>query len=284
MQNHFKALISKLLSAKLIVLLCLLSVQSFAQDVTIISLFTETHYKLRDPDSLKSVDAINSALASAESASRVLKEDAANERRTVVNTQNDFAKSVTMKNDYVAAVAAYTKNGHDPYEAQLSSYNTDLNNYSQAVSRHNSAVAASDALPATQRSATTVASLNSEKTDLDNWKARLNTQKSDLDNSKANLDGQREVLLKQKSDCEAAYLAASDQLKISKLRLKDILDQLQLCSYYADKCNKLLINKFKYAGPSVTNYFSLPAYGQTIAEINSQIDQFKTPAATVWGN
>jgi len=283
MPVHFKAISNKV-CIRLIVLFCLFSLQSFAQDVTIISLFTETHYKLRDPDSLQSVDAINSALGSAESASRVLKEDAANEKRTVVNTQADFAKSVTQKNDYVAAVAAYTKNGHDPYEAQLSSYNADLNNYSQAVSRHNAAVAASDALPATQRNATTVASLNSEKTDLDNWKARLNTQKSDLDNSKANLDSQREVLLKQKSDCEAAYIVAADQLKISKLRFKDILDQLVLCEYYADKCNKLLANKFKYTGTPITIWFTSTSYHDIITDVNAQIDSFKTTAATVWGN
>jgi|GEM_PF-2261119 len=284
MSIYLKTVFNKSFKTMLIVLFCLPSVQSFAQDITIISLFTETHYKLRDPDSLKSVDAINSALASAESASRVLKEDAANEKRIVLNTQSDFTKAVTMKNDYVATVAAYTRNGHDPYEAQLSSYTADLNNYSQAVSRHNTAVAASDALPATQRSATTVASLNSEKADLDNWNTRLNTQKSNLDASKANLDGQREVLLKQKSDCEAAYLAASDQLKISKLRLKDVLDQLQLCGYYADKCNKLLTNKFKYTGAPVTAYFAAPAYQETLADINAQIDKFTTTAATVWGN
>ena len=281
---YFKAVFDTFLKTAMIVLLCLLSVQSFAQDLTIVSLFTETHYKLKDPDSLKSTDAINSALSSAESASRVLKEDAANEKRTIANTQIDFTKSVTMKNDYVAAVDGYTKNGYASYMSQLNAYNADNNSYSQAVTTHNNAVAASDALAATQRSATTVANLNSEKTDLDNWKSRLNTQKSTLETAKANLDTQREALLKQKSDCETAYLSASDQLKISKLRLKDILDQLVLCQYYADKCNKLLANKFKYTGAPATSYFTAIAYRDIITDINTQIGQFKTTAATVWGN
>jgi hypothetical protein len=124
--------------------------------------------------------------------------------------------------------------------------------------------------------------LNSEKTDLDTWKSKLNTWKANLDAAKAKLDAQRETLLDQKNRCETAYLMASDQLKVSKLKLKSMLDQSILCSYYTNRCNKLLEDKFKYSGASVADYFGSTLYQGSLVDLNSQLDKFKILASTVW--
>ena len=266
----------------IIVAFCLLSGRLFAQALTIVSPSSNSTYQLPDPGTLLSPEATRGAGATAELAGRGLTADAANEKTVLANAENDLSKTQTMKSDYLAGLDNYNKNGLNPYVQDLNSYTPNMTRYNEILERHNAAVAASNALPADQRNANTVANLNSEKTELDNWHAKLNTWKSNLDNTKAKLDADRSVLLIQKQQYETAYQNAMDRIRASQLKLKAILDQLILCANYAEKCNGLLISKFNYTSSSATGFFGTPVYKGSIADLNTNLERIKSLSGKVW--
>jgi len=272
----------KPVSTGMVIVFFLLSLQSFSQSLDIISPTTNISYRLPNTDSLQNLEAVQGAVVTAELAAKALSTDAAGEKARLTDAENDFSQTQTKRNDYQAALDNYTKNGYDPYTADLNNYTQNVAQYDAALQTHNTATDASNALLPEQRNANTVANLNSEKAQLDSWKAKLETWKSSLDDAKAKLDAQREGLQQQKAQYVTFYQSAVERLKISRLKLKDILDELVLCSYYAEKCRARGMSKFNYTGSSATGYFGMPVYQGSIADLNTDLERLKHLSGMVW--
>lgn len=268
-----------LLSTGIIVVFCLLATPSFSQDVAI---QTNATYKLPDPAGMQTLAQVKGAIVTAELAGQALNADAEKEKAELQSAENDYGKAQAMKSDYLTGLDSYTKNGYNPYMADLNSYTPNVTNYAEILTRHNNAVAASNVLAPEQRNAATVASLNSEKTELDTWKVKLDTWKNNLDDARSKLDAQRTALLLQKQQYETAYQNAMDRLNASQAKLKAILDQLILCANYADKCRSILISKFNYTGTSTTGYFGTPVYKGSIADLNTNLEKLKQLSGKPW--
>jgi hypothetical protein len=271
-----------MVSTGMIVIFCLLASLSFSQAFVITSPSANTTYKLPDPAGVQTLTELQGAITTTELAGKALNTDAANERAALTSAEHDFYKSKTMRTDYLAGLDNYTKNGYDPYMVDYNTYTPDVTKYGEVLARHNTATDASNALAPKNRNTATVASLNSEKAELDSWHARLETFKASLDAAKAKLDAQRETLLQQKKEYETAYQTSTNKLKVSRIKLKDILDQLILCSYYADKCKTLLVSKFNYTGTSDAGYFGSSVYKGALTDLNTDLEKLKDLSGMEW--
>lgn len=271
-----------LVRAGLIVAFCSLSACLFAQSAEISSIVNKQTYKLTDPNALLTATELQTAIITAETAGKALTQDAAAEKDALLAIESDLTRAQTMRSDYLTALDSYTKNGYDPYMVDFNSYIPNLNNYNESLRRHNTATDANNALAPEQRNAANVASLNSEKTELDSWRVKLENWKNSLDAARTKLDDQRAALLKQKQDFETARQLATGSLKAAKFKLKTLVAELLLCSYYSDKCRYILLTKFSFNGPTGTGYFGTTGYKSTLAGLNAEIENLKTLPGMVW--
>jgi hypothetical protein len=263
------------ISAGITVAFCLLAAMSFAQPVTIVSPVTNQTYKLADPAAMQNAAELQSAIANAESAAKALITDAANEKAAAVTDENGLDKTTSLKNDYITAVNAFNKNDVTPYKADLDNYTATGTKFNDLLAKHNKAVLANNALAAKDRKMATVTALNKEKAQIDAQAALLGKWKDKLDAAKAKLDVKNAALQKQQQKYEALDQASSAKLKASKIKLKSLSDQLAVCANYADKCQALLVSKFKAESASNAGYFTSPAYKSAVADLNAYLDKIK---------
>jgi DNA repair exonuclease SbcCD ATPase subunit len=262
-QNHFAVTCSsrliRLSSIGLTIICCLAFKISLSQTLDVST--SGTTYKSPDPESIPTPEALKGAIVTAELAGQSLNADAEAQKAQSKNAESELDKVRTMRTDYIAGLNSYTKNGYDPYMADLNSYTPNVARYGEILARHNAATAASNALAPENRSAATVASLNSEKAELDSWKAKLDTWKSNLDAAKDKLDIERNKLLDQKHQFEAAYASAMISLRASQLKLK---------------------GKFNYTGTSMAGYFGSPVYKGSIEDLNTNLERLKHLSDAPW--
>jgi len=263
-----------LLSTAAVVIFCLLPIAAFCQTVTVTSPVTNQTYKFSDPATAQTAADLQGAIGSAETAAKALSADALTEKPGVSTEENNYAKSEALKNDYAVSLSAFNTNDVVPYNKDMANYTASGTKFSDLLAKHNKAVLANNALAAKDRKAATVAALNKEKTQIDTWAAQLSKWKDKLDAAKAKLDIKNAALQKQQQKYETSEQASTNKLKTSKAKLKNIADQLTVCSTYAAKCRSLLVSKFSDSAAD-TGYFSSPAYKTAIADLSASIEKLK---------
>jgi hypothetical protein len=262
------------LSAAAVVVVFLLPLAAFCQTVTVTSPVTSQTYKFPDPATAQTAADLQGAIGSAETAAKALSADALTEKAGVTAEENNYAKSEALKNDYATSLSAFNTNDVVPYNKDMANYTASGTKFSDLLAKHNKAVLANNALAAKDRKAATVAALNKEKTQIDTWAAQLSKWKDKLDAAKAKLDVKNAALQKQQKKNETGEETASTKLKASKAKLKNIADQLTVCSTYAAKCRGLLVSKFGGSAAD-TGYFSSPAYKTAVADLNGSLEKLR---------
>lgn len=242
-----------------------------------------TTYKLPDIGELKSPEALRSAAATAQLAAGALTTEAAGLNASAKAAEADLTVLGDKVADYRSKLDSYNKNTLGPYTEDLNQYKANLDKYTSLVNAYNSEVAASDALPATQRDPAKIASLNGRKAGFDDWLGKLNTWKGTLDVKKAqadlelqNLNNIREVLLPQYND-------GKQRLSDLRARFKLAYDQLLACKAYADKCKATLkANYPTYTGIATTGPFGTKVWSGTMSDLQTSMERLKALSGKVF--
>jgi len=263
------------ISIAITLVFCLPSARLFSQPVSIVSPVGNHAFTLPDPAVAQTAVELQNAVTAAEITAKALSADAVSEKATAVSQENELAKTAAAKNDYIAALNSFNKADVTPYKQDLDKYTASGTSFNNLLAKYNKAVLANNALPAKNRKAATVAALNEQKVQIDAWGAQLSKWKARLDAAKAKLDVKNAALQKQQQKYESTEQTSTAKLRACRINLKSILDELQLCAGYADKCRALQLNRFKDRAAPDTGYFTTPAYKSTVADLNAYLEKTK---------
>ena len=254
--------------------ICLLSSPGFSQVINAVTPVSHHAYQLPDPAKVQTAADAPAAIASAESAARLLLADAATEKTAIAAEQSDLNKAETEKNEYVTAVTNFSKKDVEPYKSDLNNYNALGTNYTATLAKYNKAANANNALPAKSRKPATVAVLNKQKLQIDSMGKQLAAWKIRLDAARAKLDIKNAALQKQQKKYEGDEQAATAKLKASKSKVYGILNQLTICANYAARCNGLLKPKTGPAtGNTANGYFDTPEYKSAVSDMTATLQK-----------
>ena len=233
-------------------------------------------YKLPDPNTLQSAEAVHSSLATAEIAAKALTADAAVQTDAAKAAAADDQKNQQLLADYNAGRENYDMKEAKPFIDEAQQFGSNLKRYDSVLANYQAEVAANNNLPAAQRNAANVERLNHWKEELDTWKGKLSSWYATLEARQSSIYKDSAALMQQRQ----RYIDANDQagyrLKMSQKKLKSILDQLLRCKAYADKCRAILKNKYNvYPGKSAPGYFGTTVYQGTIDDLKTELEKLK---------
>jgi hypothetical protein len=235
-----------------------------------------TTYKLPDPNTLQSPEAVHSGLATAEMAAKALTADAAVQTDAANSAAADDKKNQQLLADYNASRENYDTKEAQPFIDEAMQYRSNLNRYDSVLANYQAQAAANNSLQPAQRNAANVDRLNHWKEDLDTWKGKLDTWLTTLTTREAAILKDSAALMQQRQRYIDANEQAGYRLNLSQRKLKYILDQLLLCKAYADKCREILKKRYNVTpGKSAPGYFGTTVYQGTLDDLKTELEKLK---------
>ena len=235
-----------------------------------------TTYKLPDPNTLQSPEAVHSGLATAEMAAKALTADAAVQTDAANSAAADDKKNQQLLADYNASRENYDTKEAQPFIDEAMQYRSNLNRYDSVLANYQAQAAANNSLQPAQRNAANVDRLNHWKEDLDTWKGKLDTWLTTLTTREAAILKDSAALMQQRQRYIDANEQAGYRLNLSQRKLKYILDQLLLCKAYAGKCREILKKRYNVTpGKSAPGYFGTTVYQGTLDDLKTELEKLK---------